>query len=780
MIVDELIAILGFDLRGEGDLRKFEQGMKGAERGAKGFASSLTKLAGVAAAAFGGLQLGRMAGNFVASIATVNAQFETYEATLKTITGSAEEARRSMEWITEFGRTTPYEAGQVTEAFVRLKSYGIDPMDGSLRTVGDAASAMGKSLMQGVEAIADAVTGENERLKEFGIRAAAEGDNITYSWTENGKALTRTVKKDAVEIQSALMDIFGRFSGAMDEQSKTWVGMTSNLSDSWTEFLREIGDAGYYDDIKRRMQGVLDFTNQAFESGLVANVAKGISDGLIGSINTVSHLATQAYRIGRGFYYAADGVVSLIARVNGLGKATTAIGLGAGLLATSAFGRRAMMAVARRVPMIAGLLVIDDLLSALNGDDSIIGTLEGGQEAIDRINASFKEMVDGANGVADAINGILGISQLAGENPLDAFTRSAKGFASTEIVRFLNEMADTIQQITTALNAIGEVLNNPEAAWERFVSAAIAQIDRLVAAIDQKLGGALTRFGFIGPEQVAEPIPEGSLGSTGVATRTPETPRAYTDDALDAKFRAQNAEGRRVAPATGDPIVVEVNEAQLREAAAKTSAAADWLAGKLGMATDVITGSRSTAPATGPVDPRPPAPVVNAAPTPPSAGLAGTVTEVVGPIVAKLDQVRAAVMETASREPLSYTPEAQLVRDGRQNAEGLRVEYGVSEEDSVAAATRIGEIIASISNMTATAKALLDITGFMAPANQALAIQADLSRGINATATLDVSQWMAAADRAEARLRSLQTLAGARAAGPVQSRPQVVQPAAAP
>jgi hypothetical protein len=654
MIVEELIAVLGFDLRGEGDLRKFDQGMDRAERGAKGFASSLTKLAGVAAAAFGGLQLGRMAGNFVASIATVNAQFETYEATLKTITGSAEEARRSMDWITEFGRTTPYEAGQVTEAFVRLKSYGIDPMDGSLRTVGDAASAMGKSLMQGVEAIADAVTGENERLKAFGIRASAEGDNITYSWTENGKEMTRTVRKDAVEIQSALMDIFGRFNGAMDEQSKTWVGMTSNLADNWTEFLREIGDAGYYDDIKRRMQGVLDFTNQAFESGMVRDVANVISSGLIRGLDTATHLATQAYRIGRGFYYAADGVVSLISRVNGLSKATAAIGLGAGLLATSAFGRSAMLAVARRVPMIAGLLVLDDLLSALNGDNSIVGSIEGGQEAIERINASFKEMVDGANGVADALNGIFGIGQMAGENPLEAFVRSAKEFASTEVVRFLNEMADTIQTITVALNAIGEVLNNPEAAWERFVSAAIAQIDRLVAAIDQKLGGALTRFGFIGEEPApAQPRPEGSLGSTGSAPR-------------------------------------------------------------------------------------------------------------------------------ARPRPMNFTPDAALVRAGRQNAEGLRVEYGVSEEDSVSAAVRIAEIISSISNMTATAKALLDISGFMQPATAAIAVQADLSRGINATATLDVSQWMAAADRAEARLRSLQTMAGARASGAVQSRPQVVQPAAAP
>jgi hypothetical protein len=37
---------------------------------------------------------------------------------------------------------------------------------------------MGKDMMQMIEAVADASTGEFERLKEFGIKASKQGDQV--------------------------------------------------------------------------------------------------------------------------------------------------------------------------------------------------------------------------------------------------------------------------------------------------------------------------------------------------------------------------------------------------------------------------------------------------------------------------------------------------------------------------------------------------------------------------------------------------------------------------
>jgi len=67
-IIDELISRLGFELDGKEDLREFKRGMNDAEKGAKGFATSVTQMArnvtmgiGASIAAVKGLTAGMFA-----------------------------------------------------------------------------------------------------------------------------------------------------------------------------------------------------------------------------------------------------------------------------------------------------------------------------------------------------------------------------------------------------------------------------------------------------------------------------------------------------------------------------------------------------------------------------------------------------------------------------------------------------------------------------------------------------------------------------------------------
>ena len=99
------------------------------------------------------------------------AKFERFQTILETLEGSSQGAKRAMDWVSDFATRTPYELDEVMDAFVSLRSYGMDPTKGLLTSFGEQSVAMGKPLMQAVEAIADAMTGENERLKELGITA---------------------------------------------------------------------------------------------------------------------------------------------------------------------------------------------------------------------------------------------------------------------------------------------------------------------------------------------------------------------------------------------------------------------------------------------------------------------------------------------------------------------------------------------------------------------------------------------------------------------------------
>lgn len=240
----------------------------------KSFGQTIKGLAGYAAVAWT-IKQGFDAIVFAAKDFTTTASdFEKYGATLETIEGSSTKAKESLKWIGEFAKQTPYELDQVTEAFVQMRAYGLKPTDGSLKSLGDAASAMNKPLMQSVEAMADAMTGENERLKEFGIRASVEGEKIAYNWTDSsGKAKHIIIQNNSEIIKSTLESIFNsKYQGAMQNQMSTYSGMVSNLKDQWTQFKKDFMDAGLFAFIKAFIKTFTEsftksfmLTNEGFE-----------------------------------------------------------------------------------------------------------------------------------------------------------------------------------------------------------------------------------------------------------------------------------------------------------------------------------------------------------------------------------------------------------------------------------------------------------------------------------------------------------------------------------
>jgi hypothetical protein len=295
-VVDELVAILGYETKGEGELKRFQRNIDSA-------AKSISVL-GVAVGTFVGTlatqafnKLGDAIGSLPGNVIKTSAMFESFQATLETVEGSAEKARESLDWISDFAKKTPFEVEELTRSFVKLRAYGMDPTTGLLEDLGNASSAMGKNLMDAVEMIADASTGEFERLKEFGIRASQAGEQVTFSWTENGKTLTKTVKKTSDEITKFIQERFGaRFSGAMMRQSKTWNGMMSNLSDSWTDFQRRIGEAGFFDAVRKQLGRVLDFIGRLDADGTLDRWAKGLSSAFTRASDFIADFAERAGR----------------------------------------------------------------------------------------------------------------------------------------------------------------------------------------------------------------------------------------------------------------------------------------------------------------------------------------------------------------------------------------------------------------------------------------------------------------------------------------------------
>lgn len=227
------------------------------------------------------------------------AEFEQFRTVLTTVEGSSEKAQRSMNWVSDFASKTPYELAQVTEAFVRLRTYGMDPTDGLLRTLGDTSAAMGKPLMQSVEAIADAVTGEYERLKEFGIKAETAGNKVRFAYTDAaGDQRYKIVEKNnRAMTQSTLAAIWNeKYGGAMESMSNTWSGMISNISDQWTRFAVKVMEAGVFDWLKEKLKGFLVYLDDLAASGRMDEIAKQVGIQLRDALTNLWEAAKGAWR----------------------------------------------------------------------------------------------------------------------------------------------------------------------------------------------------------------------------------------------------------------------------------------------------------------------------------------------------------------------------------------------------------------------------------------------------------------------------------------------------
>ena len=206
-------------------------------------------------------------GAMAASLATVGAsmktisvarEFDKINASLVTMTGSQEAADKAFARIQNFATTTPYDLAQVATAFTKLKALGLDPSQEALESYGNTAAAMGKDLNQMIEAVADAATGEFERLKEFGIKARSEGDNVSLTF----QGVSTTIGKNAAEIEAYLMGLGQvQFAGAMAERAATLDGAISNLGDSFDNLfltISQAGAGGVFEDLARSSTAFLD------------------------------------------------------------------------------------------------------------------------------------------------------------------------------------------------------------------------------------------------------------------------------------------------------------------------------------------------------------------------------------------------------------------------------------------------------------------------------------------------------------------------------------------
>lgn len=291
---------------------------KVAESATSDWRSELTRLGPLMASVFSGAA---MLG-FGTKLVAVQREFDVLNSSLKTVTGSSAAAEREMAWLKDFAKETPFGLAQATQGFVKMKALGLDPTRASLTSFGNTASAMGKDLNQMIEAVADASTGEFERLKEFGIKAKKEGDNVSLTF----QGVTTTIKNSAAEITSYLEQIGNnQFGGAMEERARTLDGAIAGLGDTWDELFRTVNDrnAGtlIHDSVKLATGAIEDattilraMTGAANDNAAATGAMSTIQNGIATVFETVAVLGANLSYVLQGVGREIGGLAAQVAQ----------------------------------------------------------------------------------------------------------------------------------------------------------------------------------------------------------------------------------------------------------------------------------------------------------------------------------------------------------------------------------------------------------------------------------------------------------------------------------
>ena len=244
----------------------------------KGFESGLNKISST------GVAIGNLMADVIRQVAQTisdvakmgveyNAQIETYQTALTTLTGSAEKANKIIEQVKKDAASTPFEVASLVKGNQLLISAGLSAEQArdDILALGNAISATGG----GEEELSRMVI-NLQQIKNVGKASALDIKQFAYAGIDVYGLLadyTGKTREEVTNLDISYEDLTGalkfasqeggKYFNAMEKQSKTFNGQLSNLKDNFMAFLGEVTIPLFTflkDEVLPIINGILDGT----------------------------------------------------------------------------------------------------------------------------------------------------------------------------------------------------------------------------------------------------------------------------------------------------------------------------------------------------------------------------------------------------------------------------------------------------------------------------------------------------------------------------------------
>jgi tape measure domain-containing protein len=320
-------------------------------------------------------------------VVETGSEFQTLGVRLENLLGSTQKATEAFDMIKRLAITTPFEVTALTESFVKLTAFGMQPTEAQMRALSDVASNLGggtETLSRVTLALGQAWTKtklEGQEILQLAEAGVPVWDALA---TATGRSVPELQKMSEAgllgrDVISKLIDELGRMNaGASDKLMNTYAGAVSNAKDALAEFFDMVSRSGVLDFLTAKVQELLAEFDRLKQSGELQVKAKAIADtfvqiatGVESTVKAAVQLgpvllkivevaaALKAVSIASTFYEAAAAMAGLRGAATGAAAAMTATAaetqVAAAGMATAATQATALTAILRTLRAVSGV-----------------------------------------------------------------------------------------------------------------------------------------------------------------------------------------------------------------------------------------------------------------------------------------------------------------------------------------------------------------------------------------------------------------------------------------
>lgn len=280
----------------------------------KGFESGLNKISST------GVAIGNLMSDVIKKVAQTisevgkmgveyNAQIETYQTALTTLTGSAEKANKIIEQVKKDAAETPFEVASLVKGNQLLISAGLSAEQArdDILALGNAISATGG----GEEELSRMVV-NLQQIKNVGKASALDIKQFAYAGIDVYGLLadyTGKTREEVTDLEISYEDLTGalkyasqeggKYFNAMEKQSKTFNGQLSNLKDNFMAFLGEATMPLFTflkDEVLPTINGIIDGTLGIDEG--INKLTETFLNGVMSMVNSLLENLPKFLEIG--------------------------------------------------------------------------------------------------------------------------------------------------------------------------------------------------------------------------------------------------------------------------------------------------------------------------------------------------------------------------------------------------------------------------------------------------------------------------------------------------